>query len=98
EFALQDISGIKPGRLVAFGVFNAETGSEELVLVAEVDAAMPCDAQALRADLKRTVLQEAGVIVREVLLVAAGWLVKTTSGKLSREGNRQKYLAQGRAA
>ena len=34
-----------------------------------------------------------GIMPREVMLVPAGWLAKSTSGKIARGRNLDKYLA-----
>ncbi|GAN75965.1 AMP-binding protein [Acidisphaera rubrifaciens] len=90
ESAANAVPGVKPGRLVAFGVPNAVLNSEDIVVVAECDAP---DA-ALRRAIKDGVYQATGFIIREAHLVAPGWLTKTTSGKISRERNRARYLAE----
>ncbi len=37
ETLAMEVDGVHPGRVVAFGVFNEEAGTEEVVIVAEVD-------------------------------------------------------------
>ncbi len=32
-----EVKGVHPGRVVAFGIFNEESGTEEVVIVSEVD-------------------------------------------------------------
>jgi hypothetical protein len=34
------------------------------------------------------------ISLRQVRLVERGWLLKTSSGKMSRGANREKYLAE----
>ena len=93
EFLLNaEASEIKGGRCLALGVFNAEIGSCELVVLAEPAGAI--DARAFSRKAKQIVLTGFGVMPREVRLVEPGWLAKTTSGKLAREQNLRKYLAQ----
>ena len=87
-----EAAGIKGGRCVALGVFNPEIGSCELVILAEPEGDV--DARALSRKVKQIVLTGFAVMPREVRLVEPGWLAKTTSGKLARELNLQKYLAQ----
>jgi len=91
ELALGRVPGIKPGRAVAFGVDNAAVGSSDLVVVAE-QADDAVDATRVKRLIKETLQQEIGIAIREAKLVPQGWLVKTTSGKISREANRSKYL------
>jgi acyl-CoA synthetase (AMP-forming)/AMP-acid ligase II len=93
EAAVSRVPNIKPGRAVAFGHYVATLGSEELVVVAErLDSAAD---QALVCRLvNHAVLEEVGVGCGDVRLVEQGWLVKTTSGKLSRSENLSKYVQE----
>jgi fatty-acyl-CoA synthase len=91
------VPGIKPGRTVAFGVFAAAMGSEQIVVVAERDpaaAATGALAPALNAALSRAL----GLAAGDIRIVDPGWLVKTTSGKISRAGNARKYATELRPA
>jgi len=40
------------------------------------------------------VTQGSAVALRQVHLVDRGWLVKTSSGKIARRANRQKWLGE----
>lgn len=88
EGCLNDLPGITPGRCVAAARPNPTQSSSEAVVIAEADQA--ADAGALRRAIKQRVLDTLGLMVAEVALVPMGWLVKTTSGKLSREANLRK--------
>jgi len=100
EAAASGIAGIKPGRAVAFGVENAATGTEDLVVIAERDPKVEAPPDALRAELTRVLHGLFLVSPHDVRIVESRWLVKSTSGKVSRDANRTKYLAErhGRAA
>ena len=91
EALVADVPGLKAGRAVAFGVFSQANSSEELVIVAERSRADSDDAEIARL-LRERVFDETNIDVKDVLIVEADWLVKTTSGKISREKNRDKYL------
>ncbi len=93
EFIVNQTAGIHPGRAVATGWFRAEVGSEEVVIIAETDSLAVADRTRLVLEVKERILAQAGLTVFDVHLAPAGWLVKTTSGKLSRTENLQKYLA-----
>ena len=90
EAVASAVSGIKPGRTVAFGVYSDDTGSEQLVVVAESDAPLELFA-GLADEVYRVIREEIGVACRSVRIVEQGWLVKTTSGKISRYDNQRKY-------
>jgi acyl-CoA synthetase (AMP-forming)/AMP-acid ligase II len=93
ELALNKIRGIKPGRAVAFGVENDAVGSLDLVVVAE-HTGDALNLPEIKRHIKDSVFQEIGITIREAMLVGEGWLVKTTSGKISRESNKAKYLSE----
>jgi fatty-acyl-CoA synthase len=93
ELLAGEIEGVHPGRVVAFGVFAEETGTEEVVLVAEVDAGEE-DRMRIADEIRRRVTQGSAVALRQVHLVERGWLVKTSSGKIARGANREKWGAE----
>ncbi len=92
EQLAMEVKGVHPGRLVAFGVFNDESGTEEVVIVAEVDAEDPAEKEAIANEIRKTVTKGSAVALRHVYLVPKKWIVKTSSGKTARPANREKYL------
>lgn len=96
EAVVNFIPGLKPGRNVAVGVFNDTMGSDEAVVIAESESLPPTGPQALEVKraVKHEVAEAMGLELRDVRIVPLGWLVKTTSGKISRSLNRDKYLAE----
>jgi fatty-acyl-CoA synthase len=93
EAALGDVVGIKPGRLVVFGVDNLVTGSEAIIVVAEKDPAVVRPTSELIGQIGHIVSAQFLVGLGNVLLIDGRWLVKSTSGKISRSENKAKYLA-----
>jgi fatty-acyl-CoA synthase len=93
EAAAAEVPGIKPGRAVAFGVENALTGSEEVVLVAETELD-PTGYRAFAGRVKRIMIEELGLSAVRVYPVGPRWLIKTTSGKISRDDNRRRYVKE----
>ena len=91
EAACQEISGLRPGRAVAFGLPNDYTGTEDLVLVAEVSRADCVGNPLLTERVARAVAEHTGLRPDRVDLVAPGVLPKTTSGKLQRAKVRAAY-------
>jgi acyl-CoA synthetase (AMP-forming)/AMP-acid ligase II len=91
EDAVSAVPGILPGRVVAFGVDNEETGTEEVCVAAETE--LPGAAE--RKALQRAV-QKAGmgidITISRVYLVSPRWLIKSSAGKPSRGANRQRIL------
>jgi fatty-acyl-CoA synthase len=89
-----DTPGVHPGRLVAFGVFSEDAGTEEVVIVAEVDTD---DAEArirIADEIRQRIARGSDVSLRHAHVVGAHWLLKTSSGKTARGANREKYLAE----
>ncbi|MGG5887285.1 AMP-binding protein [Falsiroseomonas sp. HC035] len=96
EATLAEVPGLKAGRIVAFGLDSDQTGSEELVVVAEHDPAAGVALAACRAAASRHLADTLLVTPRDVRIVEGSWLVKAGSGKISRDENRRRYVAQFR--
>jgi fatty-acyl-CoA synthase len=94
ELLAYEVPGVHAGRSSAFGVFNDGTGTEDVVLVAEVDATDPAEQQKISDLLRATVTRGSAVALRYVHLVGKHWLVKTSSGKTARSANREKFLKE----
>jgi fatty-acyl-CoA synthase len=95
EGVVSEISGVIPGRVVAIGVFNEATGTEEAVVLSETDVVEEMQTE-LRREIKRTVYGAFELTPQKVGFVTRGWLVKTTSGKISRSENLKRYLVLAR--
>lgn len=94
ELLASEVPGVHPGRVVAFGVFNDEAGTEEVVLVAEVETEDEEERNRLADALRQKVTRGSDVTLRMVHLVGPRWVLKTSSGKTARAANREKYLAE----
>jgi len=94
EHFLSRREGLRAGRSVAFSIYNPAIGSDGLVVVCEAQPGSGADAKNLSKTLKRDIFSAFGVSVAHVHVVAPGWTVKTTSGKISRKENKLKYLRQ----
>ena len=86
---------IKPGRNVALGIYNDQIGSNEIYLIQErfpnqlVNDKIEKD---LIKKVRQTVQHNIGLLLRDVIIVEAAWLHKSSSGKISRELNKNKLL------
>jgi acyl-CoA synthetase (AMP-forming)/AMP-acid ligase II len=89
-----EVPGVHPGRVVAFGVFNDDLGTEDIVVVAEVDDAEGAERRRIADGIRASVARGSDVVVRQVRVVDPRWIVKTSSGKLARQANRDKYLGE----
>lgn len=98
ENLLNDVPGLHPGRATAFGVFNDKLGTEDLAIIAEVNEDInPDDREATRSilqEIRGRVAQNTDVTARFVHLVDRKWLLKTSSGKIARSANRDKFLRE----
>jgi acyl-CoA synthetase (AMP-forming)/AMP-acid ligase II len=97
ELLAYDVPGVHAGRASAFGVFNEATGTEDAVMVAEVDLDDPVECQKIAEAIRLTVTRGSEVALRYVHLVKHPWLVKTSSGKTARSANRDKFLKEMQA-
>lgn len=95
ERIVNDLPNIKPGRNVALGVYNEQIGSNEIYLVQErikdESTDEKFDKQLIKI-IRQAVQDEIGLLLRDVVLVNAAWLHKSSSGKISRESNKIKLL------
>ncbi len=93
ERLASEVPGVHPGRVAAFGVANQQTGTEEVVVVAESDEP-PKEFARIADEVRQRVTRGSDVALRYVLIVERNWLLKTSSGKVARAANREKYLSQ----
>jgi acyl-CoA synthetase (AMP-forming)/AMP-acid ligase II len=94
ELLAYEVPGVHAGRASAFGVFNETTGTEDVVMVAEVDVDDPGERQKIADGIRAVVTRGSAVALRHVHLVGHPWLVKTSSGKTARTANREKFLKE----
>jgi acyl-CoA synthetase (AMP-forming)/AMP-acid ligase II len=86
---------VHDGRAVAMGLYNPALGTEDIVVVAEVEREEAlADALAIERDLKQQVVTELGVAARAVILKPPRWIVKSTAGKAARSTTREKLLRE----
>jgi acyl-CoA synthetase (AMP-forming)/AMP-acid ligase II/aryl carrier-like protein len=97
EFAITDSEpGIRTGRIAAFSQMDPVLGREKLVIVAEPQRKFvdPARHPALFASMQNAVREAADCSIDQIVLVEAGTIPMTTSGKIARQGAR-KQLAAG---
>jgi fatty-acyl-CoA synthase len=96
EALANEVPGVYPGRVTAFGIFNENSGTEDVVLVAEVETEDEAERRQIADAVRMAVNKGSDIVLRYVELVERNWLLKTSSGKVSRSANRQKYLEMRR--
>ena len=86
---------IHAGRVVAFGVRNLRSGTQDLVVVAEVNTdGELSEADSIEADLRVQIVAHLGFSPRTVQVVEPGWMVKSTAGKPARRASRTRFFEQ----
>jgi acyl-CoA synthetase (AMP-forming)/AMP-acid ligase II len=104
ENLASEVQGVHPGRVVAFGVPNEATGTEDVVIIAEVDLKekeigeldLEPSPECIRItdEIRTRVTRGSDIALRYVKLAKRGWLLKTSSGKVARSANRERYLTE----
>jgi acyl-CoA synthetase (AMP-forming)/AMP-acid ligase II len=94
EALVNTVPGVHAGRAVVFGVHDAREGTELIAVVAEVETETTDERQAIDRAIRLTVAQGGLVTVSYLKLVDSKWLIKTSSGKIARAANREKWLRE----
>lgn len=94
EAIVNTVEGIKLGRVVVFGVPDEREGTELIAVVAEVLNNDPETKHATNRAIRQAVVQQTTITVNYVKLVDEQWLIKTSSGKIARVANRDKWLKE----
>jgi fatty-acyl-CoA synthase len=94
ENLLNVIEGIHPGRIAVFGLFNEQLGTEDIAIVAEADLEDEEAHTAIKREIRARIAQNTDVTARYVQLVEEKWVIKTSSGKVARDANRQKFIQE----
>lgn len=89
-----EVPGVHAGRSVAFGLFDEAQGTEEVVIIAEVDSEDSADQQKIADALRAHVTKNSAIALRHVKVVGPKWIVKTSSGKTARAANKEKFLKE----
>lgn len=94
ETLAYEVSGIHAGRAVAFGIYDEKAGTEEAVVVAEVDTDDAEQRQKIADALRQHITKNSAVALRHTHIVGKKWIIKTSSGKTARSANREKFLKE----
>ncbi|MBI2645949.1 MAG: hypothetical protein HYW85_02805, partial [Deltaproteobacteria bacterium] len=92
ERTAETVPGVRPGNVVAFGVFDEMTGTEKVLVLAEVKPEFYKDKNSIVSQIAKSVMQSVGIAPDKVVIYPRGFLTKTTSGKLQRTKYRELYL------
>jgi len=93
EIAAAKVEGIRVGCCAAFGLSNAQRGTEDVVLVCETRAEEDEERSRIKAEVRTAVLEAVGATPDLIVLVEPGTVPKTSSGKIQRDLMRKRYLS-----
>lgn len=94
EALTSEVPGVHPGRTVAFGMYDEEAGTEEVVIIAEVDSEEPSEQEVIADAIRKHVTKSSAIALRHVKVVGEKWIVKTSSGKTARSANKEKFFKE----
>ncbi len=92
EWVAESVPGVREGRVAAFGLPDAGSGTETLCLLVEVDRRAAMTSDQIETAIRRQVQDETGLAVARIALVGPGTVPLTTSGKIQRGEARRIFL------
>lgn len=95
EDQIGQLDGVAPGRVLVAGDFDEATGSRGLIVLAELRPGDGAGEAAWESSVRDLVFASTGVAPSLVRFVPRGFLVKSSSGKLSREASLNKWRNVG---
>jgi fatty-acyl-CoA synthase len=92
---IEELAGKHPaihdGRVIAMGTYNADLGTEEIVMAAEVERDEDlARAPEIEREVRSLVVAGMGVTVGTIFLKPPKWIVKSTAGKAARSSTLEK--------
>lgn len=94
EALTYEVPGVHGGRSVAFGMYDETQGTEDVVIIAEVDSEDMLEQQKIADAIRLHVTKNSAIALRYVKVVDPKWIVKTSSGKTARLANKEKFLSE----
>ena len=82
---------VRDGRVIAMGVYNPDLGTEEIIIVAEVESKeLLSQTSEIEREIRSQVTTGLGVAVGTICLKPPKWIVKSTAGKPARSATLEK--------
>lgn len=91
EMAAWEVEGVRKGCVAAFGIFDRDSGTEKLVVVAETRLKAVKERRGLVERVVATVAEKIGLPPDDVVLSDPETVPKTSSGKIRRVEARRMY-------
>lgn len=87
------VHDVVPGRAVALGMDDDALGTQRVVVIAESKSRDEQEHRKISKTIRQLVFEEMDCPVSEVLVVPHMWLLKTSSGKIARQPNLEKFTS-----
>jgi acyl-CoA synthetase (AMP-forming)/AMP-acid ligase II len=88
-------TAVHDGRVIAMGLYNPELGTEDIVVVAELEnKEQLANTEELEQQIRARIVAGLGIAVRTIFLKPPKWIVKSTAGKAARSATREKLLRE----
>jgi acyl-CoA synthetase (AMP-forming)/AMP-acid ligase II len=97
EHVVNKVKGVIPGRVVAFGIDDPKTGTEDVCVVVETELEEKEKREGLILAIKQAGMG-IDVTLDKVYLAPPRSLIKSSSGKISRKMNRERIVSANIAA
>lgn len=88
-----NIEGLIKGAVASFGVTDPVSGTERIIVLAEVGQTDLAEREILKARARDAVTASVGWPPDDIVLVEPGTVPKTSSGKIRRAAAKEQYLA-----
>jgi fatty-acyl-CoA synthase len=92
EDTVNQVEGVTPGRIIAFGEEDTSAGTELVSVVAETKFEDDKEKNKLRIDILKAGMS-IDVNIHKVYLVPPRWLIKSSAGKPSRKANKERLIS-----
>ena len=89
EAVMLAVPELREGAFVAFGIDDPGTGTQRVVVIAEIREG---DGEGIEAAVRHATFDRLGIAVDEIVLVRSGTLAKTSSGKRRHRHFREAYV------
>ena len=88
-------TAVHDGRAIAMGLYNPDLGTEDIVVVAEVEKEESLtNVLELEREIRSSIVAVLGIAVKTIFLKPPKWIVKSTAGKAARSATREKLLRE----
>ncbi|MDH7605620.1 MAG: AMP-binding protein [Melioribacter sp.] len=93
EDAVNNVPGVIPGRVIAFGEEDPDMGTEFVSVAAETEVQSEEEKNKIRLEILKAGMS-IDIVIHKVYLVPPRWLIKSSSGKPSRKANKERLLSK----